>query len=160
MSGLGITQYRTDLQMIDQWNSQYPSLAWPFTLPFQCGGPDLARGYQRSCSTRRIRGTSMDVEAHPSPPVEFSKWVAGLARRVEAQVRNDWTFIPGMRNVLLRFLAITAKVLVLTYKGKDETDHEFRTRLADSVATLSEKLISGVYGEQRRAIAGTSLSCR
>ena len=43
LSTNAVVQYRTSLGMVDQWNSQYPAMAWPLALCFQCGGPAYCR---------------------------------------------------------------------------------------------------------------------
>ena len=89
-------------------------------------------------SGRRIRGARNADEAEEPPAVELSTWVAGIARRVEMQVRSDWTLIPALRNLLFRFMAINARLIAATYKYKTETEHDFMNRLVQAIQKVKQ----------------------
>ena len=156
LSTPGTVAFQTDVEMIDQWNREYPSAAWPFAFSFPCGGPDYPRGHKRVYTTQRARGPLLENENNDltPKPVDLSTWVAGIARRVEAQIRGDWTLIPALRNLWFRFSAVTSHLITGTYKHKSETDDEFADRLVAAVKKLNRLLVEGVYGPDRRPIAG------
>ena len=72
--------------MIPQFESSYFSDALPFVFPRVCGGTDFFMKKR----TRRSQN---------APHVDVQEWVAGVARRAESQLRNDWTALPMMRHV-------------------------------------------------------------
>ena len=148
--------YQTDIKMMDQWNRGYPAAAWPFAFNFQCGGPDYPRGHANKVPASRARALPLvaDKEASLPQPVNVGAWVAGVSRRVEAQIRGDWTLIPALRNIWFRFSAVSSHLIAGTYKSKEETNDEFAERLVAAVQKLSRLLTTGVYGPDRRPIAG------
>ena len=83
-------------------------------------------------------------------------WLAGLTRRAEHQIRSDWLFIPGMRNIYFRYLGITARLGSIVKKYNDETSSAFTQRLTTAVKGLHEILAKGYYGDAtyKRPIAG------
>jgi hypothetical protein len=84
---------QTGSKFIDQWESRYISQAFPFVLPYMCGGPEYER-YQQGGRWRRIPD---------APGVTSLAWTRAMARRVEGQLRQDWTFVPAIRNLCMRY---------------------------------------------------------
>ena len=70
----------------DRWNTEYTSMALPFVIPRMVSGPD----YPKRPRWRRVYDDAPEVT-----PTEFLR---GLARRAEAQIRNDQAAIPIARS--------------------------------------------------------------
>ena len=93
-------------------------LAVCFQLSFMGGGRDYTRGHKREEHKHRARAPPVAGEDETSlpQPVNLSVWVAGIARRLEAQIRGDWTLIPSLRIFWFRFSAVSSHLIAGTYK--------------------------------------------
>ena len=76
--------------------------------------------------------------------IDLSVWVAGITKRIEAQIRGDRTPIPGLRKLRFRFSAITSHLMSRTFTHKGETVNEFADRLVAAAQKLSRLLTEGV----------------
>ena len=86
--------------MLPQWEGQDPAIAFPHTLLWQCGGPDYARAWLSGAQKAgRRRANVSENEIGYRPAINMGDWLAGLTRRVEHQIRSEWLFIFGMRNI-------------------------------------------------------------
>ena len=79
--------------MVDQWQSKYASLAFPFSIPQCVSGPDFRPDKGR---WRRV------AEAPLVWPTAFMRMVA---RRSSAAVRSSWTFVPAIRSCIWRWVS-------------------------------------------------------
>ena len=157
MDGGPVIPYVADAVMLPQWEGQYPAIAFPHTLLWQCGGPDYARAWLSGAQKAgRRRANVSENEIGYRPAINMGDWLAGLTRRVEHQVRSDWLFIPGMRNIYFRFLGITARLGSIVKKYSEETSSAFTQRLTTAVKGLHDILAKGYYGSasHQRPIAG------
>ena len=160
IDGGPVIPYVADAVMLEQWNGEYPAIAFPHTLLWQSGGPDYARAWASPLNTAgRRRANVSENEIAYRPAINMGDWLAGLTRRVEHQIRSDWLFIPGMRNIYFRYLGITARLGSIVKKFKDETSSAFTQRLTTAVKGLHEILAKGYYGDAtyKRPIAVISL---
>ncbi|CAK0873882.1 unnamed protein product [Prorocentrum cordatum] len=137
MDGGPVVPYVADAAMLEQWNGKCPAIAFPHTLPWQSGGPDFTRSWRNGAdAAHRRRAVGRPEEVQNRPSVSMGMWLAGMSRRVEHQIRSDWLFIPGMRNVHFRFLGITARLGSKVRKYKDEDGSAFTERLTTAVRGL------------------------
>ena len=114
------------MKFLDQWNGTYPAIAFPHTLLWQGGGPDFTRDWLKGgVQPQRHRANLAEDEPRCRPAIQMGTWLAGMAKRVEHQVRSDWLFIPGMRNVHFRFRSITAKLGSIVRKKDTEIAADF-----------------------------------
>lgn len=137
----------TGSDMIDQWKSEYLCAAMPFTLALPVGGHDIS-GKPR---WRRPKDAA---------EVKLLDQVRGLPRRVEAQFRRHWAFVPALWNLYFRECINFSKHLSMRQKQKSsdptsfEHDDDDQARLAGKVYKRLEK---GQYEDAnsvRRPIAG------
>ena len=100
----------TGSELIDQWKSEYLCSAMPFTLALPVGGQDIAG------RPRWRRGKD-------AAEVRLLDLVRGLPRRVEAQFRRHWQFVPGLWNLYFRECVNFSKHLSTRQKkeSKDST---------------------------------------
>ena len=76
-----------------QFCTKYPAQVLPFVFPHMVSGPD----YFPDQRWRR---------KHPDAPwVTPDEFIGGIARRIESQCRNDWTAVPMMRSVGVKWKA-------------------------------------------------------
>ena len=146
-SEFGDVKIETGSDMIDQWKSEYLCAAMPFTLALPVGGHDIS-GKPR---WRRPKDAA---------EVKLLDQVRGLPRRVEAQFRRHWAFVPALWNLYFRECINFSKHLSMRQKQKSsdptsfEHDDDDQARLAGKVYKRLEK---GQYEDAnsvRRPIAG------
>ena len=155
VDGGPVVPYVADATMLEQWNGRYPAIAFPHTLLWQSGGPDFTRAWRGGAdAVHRRRAAGPPLEVAHRPAISMGVWLAGMSRRVEHQIRSDWLFIPGMRNVHFRFLGITARLGSTVRRYKDEDGSAFTERLTTAVRGLHDLLAKGYYGPNKRPIAG------
>jgi len=91
LNALGIfseMEIKTGSNLIDQFETSYIPRVFNITLPWCVGGPDFA-GQPRY--RRKFDGGS--------PAVSLHTYDAMMACRVEAQIRQDWDFGPGIHSL-------------------------------------------------------------
>ena len=145
LSNYSDLQIQTGSDLVDQWESYYVSQAFPWTLPRMVGGPDY-------WPTRRWRRTEKD--AAPVSPLEFTR---GMARRVEGQMREDWAFVPLIRNLFFRWqLLRTPKLSYQRHITMSRPAEDNPTELCNAGAGLYQKLWKGIYTVRgkKRKVAG------
>ena len=77
------------------------------------------------------------------------------AARVESQVRSDWTFVPAMKNIAIKFEALCGDAAAVRHNvDKSMAGKEHALTLTDALKSLYEKLEGGFSndGKRRRAI--------
>ena len=127
----------TGSELIDQWKSEYLCSAMPFTLALPVGGHD-------------VRGKARWRRPKDAAQVELIDLVKGLPRRVEAQFRRHWAFVPALWNLYFRERINFGKQLWTrqTQKGKGsepatfDHDDDDKARLA---GRLYKRLEKGYY---------------
>ena len=101
----GSLDVRTKNAFLSQWSPQYPCRVFPHIFPYMCGGPEFSRDR---------RWTRAAVPGAPHVPID--EWVAGMARRVEGQLRADWACIPALRNLSFRWKCIETPKYAVPHK--------------------------------------------
>ena len=84
---------KTNVSLVDQWNWNFLQLAFPYSIPRVVGGADFP--FQK-----RARRQADAAELVPWD------YLGMHARRVEANLKNDWTLIPSQRNITLKWDAL------------------------------------------------------
>jgi len=139
VQSFGELQVQTGNKMIPQFESSYFSETLPFVFPHVCGGPDFFMH-------KRAR------RPPDAPRVGFQEWVAGMARRSESQMRNDWTALPLMRHVLFVWLSEHTMSTLSWHDGR--AGSALQAEASEYIAAmqkLSEVLINGSVGKGHRA---------
>jgi len=129
----GTLAVQTGSSMVDQWKAQYLCMSNPFTLALPVGGYDVP-GAER---WRRHKDAAM---------VSLADLVAGLPRRVEAQFRRHWVFVPLLWNLYFHERVQKSRRLALQCvpkAGSPVEDEEEDATLA--AARCYQRLQSGTY---------------
>lgn len=97
-------EMRTGNQLVDQFNSGYMALAFPFLFPHGTARPDVVN----HCRQQQVHEGNPAIvwaDRQRGPiKVPIMEWAACMQRRVEAQFRRDWTFLFIVWNYLFRTL--------------------------------------------------------
>lgn len=97
-------EMRTGNQLVDQFNSGYMALAFPFLFPHETARPDVVN----HCRQQQVHEGNPAIvwaDRQRGPiKVPIMEWAACMQRRVEAQFRRDWTFLFTVWNYLFRTL--------------------------------------------------------
>ena len=102
--------------MIDQLKPQYIGFAHPFTLPIAVGGYDVPttplwrRPDWFMVSQEKEEGRALFLQNEifdaqqqvGASPVKLFDLARSLPRRIEAQYRRHWSFVPGLWNMYFR----------------------------------------------------------
>ena len=138
----------TGNKFVDQWNSKYVSLAFPFSIPRPVSGAD----YPRHPSERRKPAAIKRNEFEPFDPWAFQK---ALPARVEANVRGSWALVPGVRNLTVKWDALCGEDAACKHQvEKDKAGNVHAAELTEAAASLYRKLKDGQWwdGSKRRKI--------
>ena len=151
--------------LVKQFKPHCLVLAHSFTLPAAVGGYDVS-GEPRwrrpdKDTLRRVGGVTLTEEVfkgqpqRPSANVGIADLVSGLPRRIEAQFRRHWHFVPGLFNLFFRHLVYrspSSQVSVCISPGEPQEAVEQHAAL--SARALYPHSITGVYktprGRKRR----------
>ena len=157
----------TGSTMVDQFRPQYLGSAYPFTMPSAVGGYDVpGKNRWRRPLLEDIdvpfllddvyfRGERMRKMQVGAAQVKLFDLARSLPRRIEAQYRRHWSFVPGLWNLYFREQVNTGTSLsavsrASTTQPQDQIEQDAATAAAD----LYEKLQSGHYitqdGKRRR----------
>ena len=81
---------KTDVDLVDQWKTEFLALAFPFAIPRVVGGAD----YPHKKRFRR----------HPEA-AHLRPWECTLmhAQRVEANIKADWNLVPAQKNLTTKW---------------------------------------------------------
>ena len=131
----------TGSELIDQWKTEYLCTAMPFTLALPVGGHD-------------VRGRARWRRPKDAAEVELLDLVRGLPRRVEAQFRRHWAFVPALWNLYFRERINFGKQLSTRQrpKGKGsepatfDHDEDDKARVA---GRLYKRLEKGLYVDEK-----------
>ena len=143
----------TGTMFVDQWNSEYVALAFPWSFPRCCGGAD----YPNRVRTRRkdMRNDKGEVVGFEAPVVSPKEFLRFTSTRVEAAMRNDWALVPGLRNLTTKWEALCgANVACRHDVDKDVAGQTHAMELTEAVKSLYKRLESGYYtsGKRKRKI--------
>ena len=124
----------TGSELIDQWKSEYLCTAMPFTLALPVGGHD-------------VKGRARWRRPKDAAEVELLDLVRGLPRRVEAQFRRHWAFVPALWNLYFRERINFGKQLSTKQRAKGkgsepatfDHDEDDKARLAGRLYKRLEK---------------------
>ena len=118
--------------MMDQFEPQYLGLANPFTMPVAVGGYDVPgkprwrRPVTKSDDLQGEAASRMPLE-NPffreqvqcvPPTVKLYDLARGMPRRIEAQYRRHWNFVPSLWNLYFREQLNLGMSLSATSRGK------------------------------------------
>ena len=128
---------KTDVDLVDQWRTDFLALAFPFALPRVVGGADYP-------TKKRFR-------RHPEA-AHLRPWESTLmhARRVEANIKADWNLVPAQRNLTTKFDALCGEGVAC----KHAVDHAkagnvLAAELVDAATKLYAKLAKGYWIDYR-----------
>jgi hypothetical protein len=137
---------QTGSQFLPQWESSYISEIQPFCIPYNVSGVDYRP------TKKRWRRTAPDA-----PAVSSTDFTRGAARRVEGQTRNDWSFVPLLRNLHFRWSIVTAAKLDVErgIRAHVPSDDPV-TELIKAPQNLYNKLWHGRFrrGQKKYRVAG------
>ena len=123
----------TNVRLVDQWNWNFLQLAFPYSIPRVVGGADFPQ-------QKRIRRQS---DAAVLTPWDY---LGMHARRVESNLKNDWTLIPSQRNITLKWDALCGDHVACKHSvSHDKVGVAHAEELTDAVEKLYEKLQKGFW---------------
>lgn len=151
-AGLMSVEVRTGNKFLDQFRPEYFASAFPFCFKYASACPDVVN------TTQPQGGEEGAPPAHlprrqagnpAAPPVGIREWAAAMARRVETQLRRDWTFGFTLWNYLFRTLVNLQKNAVM-YAVPDPTaaggKHWLTNKeIADGSLEILGQLHNGMY---------------
>ena len=101
-------EVQTGSVMMDQFKPQYLGVAYPYTMPAAVGGCDMpGQPKWRRPDQAQVEGRALDlrdpffIQTEPAR-VKLYDVTRGLPRRIEAQYRRHWAFVPGLWNLYVR----------------------------------------------------------
>jgi len=163
----------TGSTMLDQYLPQYLGYAHPFTMPVAAGGYDVKgkRRWRRPdiCQLWDDEGQPIDRLTLQEPYLQDQPQVAAakvklfdltrtMPRRIEAQYRRHWAYVPGLWNLYFREqVNFGASLGAISRGGAALPQDQIEQDAAMAAADMYEKLHSGTYltqTGQRRQIAG------
>ena len=128
---------KTEIGLVDQWNSEYTALAFPFSLPRVVGGAD----YPRRPRARRHQ------DAAVLTPWKFCK---AYAARIESNIKSDWNLVPATRNLTTKWEALCGDDVACKHRVNMETAGNVHSaELATAATKLYEKLAKGFYTDAK-----------
>ena len=133
----------TGKALVDQWNSTYFAIVFPFSIPRAVSGPDFPR-------KRRERRTRPDA-----PVLEPLAFARMLASRGEGALRNDWLAVPSARNLATKWKALCGDDAACRHHvDTEKAGVEMSAELTEAAGALYEKLSRGFWfdGRKRRKI--------
>ena len=139
---LSMLAVRTDVDLVDQWRSEYIPLAFPFSIPCVEGGADYP-------FKKRFR-------RHPDAAV-LTPWECTRmhARRVESNIKSDWNLVPAQRNLTTKWDALCGDDVACKHPvDREKAGNVLSAELVESATKLYEKLAKGYWvdfqGKRRR----------
>ena len=115
---------QTEQKPMGQWHPKYFAQILPFVIPHMVSGPDFSF-YEKDLRWRRQQVT----ELGEAPWVAPWKWLAGFARRCEAQCRQAWDALPIMRSVIWKYVVETGGTkCAVPFKGAAGEVTEFKAK--------------------------------
>ena len=134
---VAVLQAKTGTELVDQWNWNFLPLAFPYSLPRVVGGAD----YPFSKRARR------DSNAAVLGPWEH---LVMHARRVESNIKTDWTLVPSQRNIVTRHEALCGDTVACKHGVEEgKAGAVLAEELQQSVRNLYKYLQTGTYTDDR-----------
>ena len=84
---------QTGVDLVDQWNWNFLQLAFPYSIPRVVGGADFPL---QKRPRRQEEGAILDPWDH----------LGMHARRVDSNLKTDWTLMPSQRNITTKWDAL------------------------------------------------------
>ena len=124
---------KTNVALVDQWNWNFLQLAFPYSIPRVVGGADYPlQKRPRRQSDAAILGPWDCLGMH--------------ARRVESNLKNDWTLIPSQRNITLKWEALCGDHVACKHSvSQDKVGAAHAAELVTAVEGLYKKLHTGSW---------------
>lgn len=128
-----IVRAKTGAALVDQWNWNFLQLAFPYSIPRVVGGAD----YPLQDRGRR----------QPDAPIlEPWDYLGMHARRVESNLKNDWTLLPSQRNITLKWEALCGDHVACKHTvDQDKVGAAHAAELIKTVEGLYKKLHTGFW---------------
>ena len=124
---------KTNVALMDQWNWNFLQLAFPYSIPRVIGCADVP-------SQKRARRQSDGAILEPWD------YLGMHARRVEANLKNDWTLIPSQRNITLKWDAQCGGHVACKHPvDQDKAGVAHAEELTAAVESLYKKLHNGYW---------------
>ena len=124
---------KTNVSLVDQWNWNFLQLAFPYSIPRVVGGADYPL---QKRPRRQIDGAILD-------PWDY---LGMHARRVESNLKNDWTLIPSQRNITLKWEALCGDHVACKHPvNQDKVGAAHAAELVTAVEGLYKKLHNGYW---------------
>ena len=138
-----VLRARTNVELVDQWNWNFLQLAFPYSIPRVVGGADWP-------SQKRPR---RQADAAQLLPWDY---LGMHARRVESNLKNDWTLIPSQRNLTLKWDALCGDHVACKHSvSQEKVGAAHATELTAAMDGLYNKLVKGYWTDSngvRRSI--------
>ena len=126
----------TGTELVDQWNWNYLPLAFPYSLPRVVGGADYPLA-------KRARRESAAAVLDPWDHLVMH------ARRVESNIKTDWTLVPSQRNIVTKHEALCGDTVACKHGVEEgKAGAVLSAELLTAVENLYKKLISGKYTDE------------
>ena len=156
LSRYGELHVGTGNTFLNQWKTEYTSLALPFVIPRAVSGPD----YEESKRWRR-----RDDESFKAPMVTPDEFLRGFPKRVERQIVTDWTAVPIVQSVWFKYTVEHLPLAVTGFPKKrsrplEDTGKEYTEAMRKLYRVLSEGFTecvrdsNGVVRAKKMPIAG------
>ena len=128
-----IIRAKTNVALVDQWNWNFLQLAFPYSIPRVVGGADFPL-------QKRAR------RQHDAEMLEPWDYLGMHARRVESNLKNDWTLIPSQRNITLKWDALCGDQVACKHPvTQDKVGAAHAAELITAVEGLYKKLEKGFW---------------
>ena len=161
----------TGSTMMDQFQPQYLGLAHPFTMPLAVGGydvpgkprwrrPSVERLAAEPSGSRPVLACALFKRQRQAAAatVKLEDMVSGMPRRIEAQFRRDWTYVPSLWNLYFREQVNLGASLGARSRGSKAAPQDaIEQDAAMAAADLIKKASVGFFKTQdgkRRPISG------
>ena len=126
----------TGTELVDQWNWNFLPLAFPYSLPRVVGGADYPLAKR---ARREAAAAVLDPWDH----------LVMHARRVESNIKTDWTLVPSQRNIVTRHEALCGDTVACKHRVEEGTAGAvLSAELLTAVETLYQKLLNGKYTDE------------
>ena len=115
---------KTQVGLVDQWKSEYPAFAFPFSIPRVVGGADypLKKRFRRHSAAAVLT------------PWEHTRM---HARRVDSNIKTDWNLVPAERNLTVKWDALCGDLLACKHSvDREKAGNVLAAELRDNATKL------------------------